>query len=184
MKSKTLFTIMFLFLGLSFSAQSQEWRKINQKYFGVKYMLPESWEVDGFGGDDWESYGSSVCQCAGTINIGNRFEEDDIFMVIYPTRENDSIDGWKRTHVWDMKFVNTGETEVVKTKHARFKKMVSKWKKETAGDRADDVVWRFTTSYKRQHYVIYFWAKPETISENKELIEKILHSIKPVKRRQ
>jgi hypothetical protein len=177
MMKRLLILLMVLQLGLF----GQKWRKVNQKYYGMTYELPSSWEVDGFGADDdWEQNGSSVCDCAGSINIGNRFQPDEIYMVVYPTKIRDSVNASKRLKVWEMVFDTTGAKSEVKTKNLSFRKIVSKWTKETAGEYADNEVWRLKAEFKNQYYILYFWAKPNVIKKNLCLLNKILESFKPV----
>ncbi len=177
---KTVILISMLIAVLA--VQAQDWVEVNQKYFGIKYRLPDSWEIDGFGGNDWESYGSSVCECAGTINIGNRFDDDEIFMVVYPTKFKDSLDIEKRRKVWDMVFDSNGEKSQIKTKNCTFEKIISKWTDGTAGKRKGWTVWQLKTNYKnKQYYVMYFWAKPEVMKNNEDLLMQILNSIKLVR---
>lgn len=177
---KILLILLVIFqLGLF----GQKWRKVNQKYYGMTYELPSSWEVDGFGSDDdWEQNGSSVCDCAGSINIGNRFEADEIYMVVYPTKIKDSLNASKRLKVWEMVFDTSGAKSEVKTKNLSFQKISSKWTKATADEYVDNEVWKLTTEFKNQYYVLYFWAKPSVMKKNASLINKILESFKPVEK--
>jgi hypothetical protein len=160
---------------------AQKWETIKQDYFGMKYKLPDSWEIDGFGGNDWEETGSSVCDCAGTINIGNRFSEKEIYMVVYPSRQKDSIDNKKRRMVWDMEFKDTINSVQIKTKYCFFTKKVSKWKEGTEENYAGSEVWQLKTSFKNQYYLIYFFAKPEVINENEPILIEIINNFQPVK---
>ena len=76
----TLSIIGFCLTQLGFS---QAWRNVSQADLNIKYKLPNSWEVDGFGAGYgyWDEGGSSGCDCAGTIYYGyNRA----LGMVIYP----------------------------------------------------------------------------------------------------
>lgn len=175
--NKIIIGLLLAHLGLF----AQKWRKVDQSYYGMTYKLPASWERDGFGADDdWESTGSSVCHCAGSINIGNRFEDDEIYMVVYPTKLKDSLNAPKRLKVWQMVFDTLGTKSKVQTKTLTFEKTVSKWTADTGQDFPDAEVWKLTTAQKGKYYVIYFWAKPEVIKKNAGIIQQILESFKPV----
>lgn len=43
----------------------------------MKYELPKNWEVDGFSS-------SSVRDCTRTINIGDLYGDDKLYMIAYP----------------------------------------------------------------------------------------------------
>lgn len=180
MKKAILFTFILL---ISFSAiYAQKWREIDQSPMGIKYKLPDTWEVDGFGSTNFDDDGSSVCDCAGTINIGNRFEENEIYMVLYPARTEESALGEKRNQVWGMVFDNNG----TKSKYVVKKKLVfdittSTFTKETEGNYPDNKVMKIILEHKKQYYVIFFWAKPEVLDQNMSTIYSILDSFKPNK---
>jgi hypothetical protein len=55
MKKLLLFSLLSLFVC---DVYAQGWRKIDQSFLGMKYKLPKSWTIDGFGYSDWEEYGS------------------------------------------------------------------------------------------------------------------------------
>jgi len=175
---KALIIIILVFVSISLF--SQNWQNIDQKYLGMKYDLPEDWEIDGFGGGCgyWEEYGSSVCYCAGTINIGKRYSEKEIFMVVYPVQIKDSVNTIKRNMVWGMIFDENGSKSIIKTKKYTFEKNVSIWKPETDYPYSGNEVWKLYTSSKNQYYIIYFWAKPEVMKENEKIIAQILESFR------
>jgi hypothetical protein len=178
---KSALVACFLIMA-SGSGYAQSWQKVDQKHYGMKYELPASWEIDGFGwAGDWEHVGSAVCECSGTINIGNRFEEDEIFMVAYPTRYKDSLDAVKRNMVWGMVFDKNGKKFTCETNQCFFHVIESKWKGETNGNDGDNVVWQLTTSGKGQYYLIYFWADQEVFKQNLKTIYRIIDSFRPVR---
>ena len=169
---------------VSSASISQSWQKVDQKHYGMKYELPVGWEIDGFGWSrDWESVGSAVCDCSGTINIGNRWEEDEIYMVVYPTKYKDSLENSKRVRVWDMVFQEKGPQRTHKTGHCLFEMQAGKWQGDVNKRFQDDEVWRAKTTAKKQHYVLYFWADPSVMEENEETIFRIIDSFHPVKAR-
>ena len=170
--------VLLLVLAAHTGVLAQTWQKVNQKQYGMVYWLPIEWEVDAFGSEsNWESGGGSVCTCAGSLNIGNRHTEEEIYMVIYPTRIKDSLTAVKRSKVWQMQIEETSVVTEFKTKRRLdFVKMISIWKPETSGDHAGKEVWRFTTYHKNKYYVMYFWAKPDVLRKYNTTINRILDS--------
>ena len=49
---RTIF-LLLLFI-INSSIYGQRMRKINMEDYGMKYSIPNDWEVDGFGGTKWE----------------------------------------------------------------------------------------------------------------------------------
>lgn len=179
---KFLFTIIsYSFIGLSFS---QSWRNVDQSDYNVKYKLPSSWEVDGFGSgfDYWDDAGSSVCSCAGTINYGY---DRKLGMVIYPF--NDQTDVVRREYVWDYHFVPSTSVQTVTSKKLSFQRVISKWEmNEGSSDEymgmLDDVVWKLTTKSGSNGLIIYFWGDASMMLANEKNLYKILDSMVMVKK--
>ncbi|NOQ72940.1 MAG: hypothetical protein GQ574_13105 [Crocinitomix sp.] len=164
---------------LSITSYGQKkWQKIDQSGYGMKYELPKDWEIDGFST-------SSVCHCAGTINSVNRFSKNEILMVAYPALSDSALYNGMRTEAWDWKFAENDERTTYKAKSLTFEKTVSKWMPESPQDDYDEYegyeVWRFTTAFKNQHYVIYFWAAEKVLSKNEKRLLEVLNRFKAVK---
>ncbi len=164
------------------SGFSQVMRKIDQSDFNVTYKLPTFWEVDGFGGgfDYWNAGGSSVCDCAGTINFAY---ERTLGMVIYPfDAESDLV---IREYIWDYHFVSGASTTSYKTKKITFEKTVSKWEKNNPADYEMETlnaeVWRFKVTGPRYGLIVYFWADPDVLHFSEKMIDKILNSMVQIK---
>ncbi len=158
-------------------------KKVEQTEMNMKYELPKTWEVDGFGGGfgDWESDGSSVCNCSGTINFG---PDRKLGMVVYPVTSRSDMK--KRENVWDCHFVATAKTSAYTSKKMTFTKSVSKWEqlgevKENA-EMMDDEVWSFNTTGPNYGFVIYFWGDKNVVNENEKIITKILDSFIQLKK--
>ena len=162
---------------------SQSWRKINQSELNIKYKLPTTWEVDGFGGyfDNWEEGGSSVCTCGGTINFG---PDRTLGMVIYPTKSNSDMT--LREYVWDYHFVPTTSVQTVTAKKISFQRVISKWELTNGSDEymgmLDDVVWQLTAKTENYGFIMYFWGDASIMLANEKTIYKILDSIVQVKK--
>lgn len=178
---KTILIIGCFLFSLGFS---QSWRSINQSDYNVKYKLPSTWEIDGFGGNEssWENPGSSVCECAGTINFG---PERKLGMVIYPNKDN--FGEQKREYVWDYHFISvSSELESYNTKKLFFNKFISKWEQPNGSDdyigMLNDEVWKFTSKSNSYGFVIYFWGDPEIVKQNETIIYQILDSFVQVKK--
>jgi hypothetical protein len=161
---------------------SQGWIKINQRDYNVTYKLPKQWEVDGFGSGfgSWDEGGSSVCDCAGTINYGlNRA----LGMVIYPYEK--TADLVKRSFVWDYQFAENTAVEQIQTKVLQFEKQVSKWNltkgTDEGMDMLDDEVWKFTFTGARYGVIIYFWGNADLMKKNAITIQRIMDSVVLVK---
>lgn len=179
-------TLLILVALIQFSAflpqqvSAQKMKKIKQSDLGVHYQLPKDWDLDRFGGYDWE-VGSAVCDCAGTINGSDRFTDNPIMMIIYPAESEELRDAKKRQMAWDLVFDPDGTTSQIKTENLTFEKTVSKWK-EGADEPYDKVeVWQLKTQAEGQYYMIYFWAKPEVMLEREAEITLILESFTPVR---
>jgi hypothetical protein len=174
MKILLVFTALIL-TSITCFGQKTKWQKVDQSYYGMKYELPDNWAIDGFGT-------SSVCHCAGTINSG-KVKKNEIFMAAYPALSDSAIHDGMRTQVWDWEFVDTNVRTTHRTKSLIFEKTVSKWTTfRTDQFRFEDSeVWRFTTSFKNQYYVLYFWADPKVLPKNEKLILEILNRFKAVK---
>jgi hypothetical protein len=182
MNKYIFYTSIFLLFAFN-QLSAQKWKKIDQSTLGFKYKLPADWPVDGFGGGDFEQNGSSVCDCAGTINIGNQGSDTaEIFMVVYPTLIKDSVDALKRKMMWGMEFDPEGTKKTVTTSKCVFQETISKWKEGLGGNYPDSEVWQFKTSFNNnQFYVIYFWARPSIMKANAATLMKIVESFTPVK---
>lgn len=168
--------IALLFSSIGVMAQSNvKWVSVDQPYYGMRYQLPEDWEVDGFSS-------SAVCNCPGTINIGDRYGENEVFMVVYPMKSENSFDSTKHTFVWSWQFQESTLQTKFKSEKLVFNQTKSSWKAETADTEEERLleVWRFTTSFKNQYYVFYFWANAELMLKNETVIYEILHRFEPV----
>jgi hypothetical protein len=176
--------ILFVAALLSFNTAlfAQGWAKINQRDYNVTYKLPKQWEVDGFGSGfgSWDEPGSSVCDCAGTINYG--FDRA-LGMVIYPFEK--TADLVKRNFVWNYEFVSKNAVISIQTKMLEFKKEISTWKLENGTDEGmnmlDDEVWKFTFTGARYGLVVYFWGDKDLMQKNSMTIQKIMDSMMLVK---
>jgi hypothetical protein len=173
---------MTVFLSLNTALFAQGWIRINQRSYNVTYKLPKQWEVDEFGSGfgNWDEGGSSVCDCAGTINYG--FDRA-LGMVIYPFEK--TADLMKRNFVWNYQFVENAAIEKIQTKVLQFERQISKWslKDGSAEDpnMLDDEVWRFTFKGARYGVVIYFWGDKDLMRKNATTIQKIMDSLVLVK---
>jgi hypothetical protein len=176
----------FIFSAIVFSifstGFSQGWRTIDQSGLNVKYKLPGSWEVDGFGGGVgyWEEAGSSVCSCAGTINFAyNR----TLGMVIYPFTA--TSDMTTREYIWDYHLVPATQSGSYATKKLSFTKTISKWKKENPADydleTLNAEVWMFKFTGPEYGWIVYFWAEPTLLHAKEKTIYMILDSFTQVK---
>lgn len=174
--------ILIFCCAISLQALGQEWQKVDQSYYGCKYELPKDASIDGFGGEDWEQVGSSVCDCAGSINSfpNSSFNPSkDVVMVLYVSRYKDSLQNDKRMHVWDMKFADTQKKSKLVTKKNKiaFEKKISTWAEGTEQEGYKDAeVWRFTTEGKGQYYMLYFIALPTIMRKNEKNILRVLDS--------
>jgi hypothetical protein len=179
---KTLYLLIAAILFTS-SSLAQDWQKVDQSEYGMKYELPKTWEIDGFGwSNDWESAGSSVCDCTGTINIGNRFTDEEIFMVVYPTRTKDSLKATKRQQVWGMTFRQTGGQDLLTTENCQFTRKIGVWDDpEPPLYYEGDIVWQMKTKKHDQYYMLYFWAKQEVWEQHENTVAKIINSFRPVR---
>ncbi|MFT5824103.1 MAG: hypothetical protein ACI8ZM_005369 [Crocinitomix sp.] len=176
MKLRLIFTTIIL---LSITTYGQKkWRKIDQGDYGMKYELPKDWDIDGFST-------SSVCHCAGTINSINRFSKNQILMAAYPALSDSALYNGMRIEVWDWRFEESDARTTYKSKFLTFEKTVSKWMPEATEDDYDEYedheVWRFTTAFKNQYYVIYFWAAKKVLSKKEKMLLEILNRFKAVK---
>ena len=175
MKTKVIL-LSSLLVGFSFYSYSQRWSKMKQDYYNMTYKIPADWWADGFGmDDDWDDGGSSVCDCAGSIN-GN--DDIDVRMAIYPFKKGQDME--KRTYVWGSKFKDAASTESLVSKYLKFKKTISTWE-EAGGDMEGNEVWRYVSDDNQYGFIIYFFGKPESLNKHQEMIEKIVKSIKPEK---
>ncbi|TNE54130.1 MAG: hypothetical protein EP338_08170 [Bacteroidetes bacterium] len=184
MKHLIVWSMLLIASGV-WGQKDEKWVSIDQSYYGMKYKLPQSWEVDGFGSSDWDDYGSSVCRCAGTINIGDRYGEKTLYMVAYPSLDLKSIREGKRSQVWDWKYDDPGTQGTMKKYgKTRWYLTRSSWTKESTKEEDGDlVVWRYITTYKKQYYVVYFWAKEDVMLEKSGEIDQILSGMKLIRRK-
>lgn len=178
------YAICFLAISFSASGYSQTWRKINQEDLNIKYKLPTTWEVDGFGGgfDYWNVAGSSVCECGGTINYG---PDRLLGMIIYPTDAKSDLKS--RDYVWDYHFVPSISVQTVTAKKISFQRVVSKWEMDSNGSdeymgMLNDVVWQLTAKGENFGFVMYFWGDASIMLANGKTIYKILDSMVQVKK--
>ena len=180
---KLIFSIIaFCVFSLGFSQTA--WTDIDQSYFNMKYKLPDSWEVDGFGSGfgSWDEDGSSVCECSGTINFGPGRK---LGMVVYPTSVK--TDPKRRENIWYYHFVPNSETSVYISKKLKFKKTISKWEQNDDvirddDDMMNDEVWRFELKNGRFGFIIYFWGDSSVMASNEKTIYEILDSLVPIKK--
>jgi len=179
----TKIILMLVLSGISLTLTAQIMRKINLEGLGMKYMVPKGWEVDPFGGIDWEQTGSSVCHCAGVINIGDYYGEEELYILFYPAASEDSLNADKRQYAWKMKFYENGVDSIseIRTEKLVFEKRVSEWSVATGSMYYGNEVWQLKTHGEGQYYMIYIWASPEVMGKNEVLIQKILESFEPIK---
>lgn len=181
--NKFFLPLLALLFSMPFNSSAQRWKKIKQSYYNMTYKLPSNWWLDGFGSEeDWEAYGSSVCECAGSINgyeeYGDEDEQEWVKMAIYPFKKG--MDMERRLMVWDAKFKPSDQVSKEKTDHLTFKKTVSTW--ETAdGEMRGNEVWQYLSDDHPYGFVIYFFGPPQYMKKNRQTIEKIIHSLKPEK---
>lgn len=165
-----LFTTLLLF---SFTLPAQKWIKVNQSYYGMKYKLPPDWAVDGFGFDNnWEGYGSSVCDCAGSINISGN---DSLHMVIYPSKKS-GVDSLKRNRIWDYTFVVAKKIDDINGKNLIFETSTGYLTCEGCSEEStkDKYTIRYFGKFKSNYYFIYFYGSETYINKNQALIHSIL----------
>ena len=146
--------LVFLFFSITFVNAQKNWNTIQQKDYGITYNLPKNWEVDNFGySENWEE-GSSVCQCAGTINGTNTFE-NKIKMVIYPINLKDTTEINKRNKVWDLEFIpSLQKKNNIKINDFIFEKTIGSWTEKNAGEFKGNEVWKYKVISKQQMYYI------------------------------
>lgn len=154
---KTAASILLLIASIPLHAQ--ELKAIDQSWMNVTYKLPIDWETDGFGSvvNNFDGAGSSVCECAGTINFGPNRE---LGMVIYPF--NEKSDTARRNSIWNFRFIESPPSSKIKTKKITFLETRSAWKTIGVLDNnmLDDTVLRYNTQSKGVNLVIYFWGDP------------------------
>jgi len=174
--------LLLLFMLVGINGFSQGWQSVDQSGYNVKYKLPDDWSIDGFGGEDWDDYGSSVCECSGTINFGG--DNGKLGMVIYPF--NNKTDGKRREKVWDYHFVDAELYQDIKTKKLTFRKEVSVWELTSGSDEymgmLDDVVWKLTAQSGKNGLIIYFWGDADLMQQNESNLLKILDSMVMIKK--
>jgi len=139
--------------------------------------------VDGFGSDFgyWDDGGSSVCDCAGTINLD---DDNKLGMVIYPT--DAKTDAKRREFVWDYHFILSGNVQTLETKKIKFEKEISKWELTEGSDEymgmLGDVVWKLTTKTDNYGLIIYIWGDEANIKKNESTLLKIVDTMVMVKK--
>lgn len=176
--------IVITSISISMSAQDTNWRQIDQSGYNMKYKLPNYWEVDGFGWDeDWDGYGSSVCHCAGTVNLYRDGWDIIIGMVVYPCHKT-GVDSLKRQKVWNYKFSNGKKAGKIKTKHLKFSKKVGSWQTDdwNMEEMKGAEVWQLIAYHDEYAFVMYFWGDKEVLKKKEKVIMKIIESFEPVKK--
>jgi len=178
MKTNFLFTFLILF---SFNCMSQKWLTVNQKYYNMKYKLPESWSVDGFGEDnDWNAEGSSVCHCAGTINLSSD-DSNKIIMVAYPCKEGD-IKSENRQKVWSYSFIPSDNKDTIKTKYMTFVRSVSDFTSYDDYYIAErDEAWQLLCDNGNNSFILYFFGSTDEMQKQKDTIMQIIRSFSVAK---
>ena len=166
--------ILILWLLPSLHAFAQKWKKVDQSWMNVTYSLPAHWETDGFGsdGNNFDGTGSSVCECAGSINFG---DDRSIGMVIYPFNKNS--DASRRMAVWDFRFKEVPNKSNFAAKAMSFEESLSVWEGEGDENMKQAVVKRYISKRKGVNVIIYFWGQAEMMKANETSIKKILQSI-------
>ena len=178
---KSLIIIIVLFsLGLKIYPQS--WRIVDQSDYNMKYKLPKSWNVDGFGAsDDWGAYGSSVCHCSGTINFSD-IDSMRVGMVVYPCLKED-VNSEKRQKVWNYEFIKQGDFDTIKTKKLTFIRQKSDFGNEDDYYNSKDYeAWQLIAYNGKFAFVIYFWGRNESMKREEKTIIKILESFIGIKK--
>ena len=152
--------------------KSKMW-KLHEKYLKIEFKIPKSWWADGFGGgeDDWDGYGSSVCECTGII-VGT--DNPDIKMVYYPMKKG--LDPERRNFVWDYKFVPAETKDKISNKYLEFEREISKWEE----DEDNFEVWRLIAKKGDYSYYVYLWAKPSVMKKKEKLLMQIVDTFKPL----
>lgn len=172
------------FLAVSLCGLSQT-VTVSQPNIGMEYEIPKTWKVQEFFKTSWEEPGgSSVCPCAGTINIlkiplgGDAF--DYIHMVAYPS-DKKGQNAEKRRGAWQYRFVPVEDADTINYSSFIWLRYKSKFIVQGGENRFKDcVVWKLESHKEKTYYTLYFWAKPATFREHQPEIEKIIASFKGI----
>ncbi|MFL5753143.1 MAG: hypothetical protein ACJ76F_07045 [Bacteroidia bacterium] len=158
---------------------------VSQPNIAMEYQIPKSWKVQEFFKTSWdEPGGSSVCPCAGTINIlkipagGDEFEY--IHMVAYPSdKKGQNVE--KRRGAWQYRFVPVENADTINYANFIWLRYTSKFVVHGGENRFKDcVVWKLESHKGKTYYTLYFWARPTVFKEHQPEIEKIIASFKGI----
>jgi hypothetical protein len=156
---------------------------VSQPNIKMEYEIPKTWKVQEFFKTGWDDpSGSSVCSCAGTINIlkiplgGDVF--DYVHMVAYPSdKKGQNVE--KRRGAWQYRFVPVENADTINYTNFIWLRYSSKFVVQGGENRfKDNIVWKYVSHYGQTYYTLYFWAKPSTFREYQPVIEKIVSSFR------
>lgn len=162
---KYLFVLLFFVLG-AFAAEAQQWKELKQAPIKLKYQIPQGWYVGGL-------MQGRACNCTGaTINTA---QDRSINMVIFSSNEVD-LDSLKKQKIWGYSFAPpSANAEKLDTEFFKFEKALSTWNEDN-----ESTVLRFAASTDDFRYLVYFWGNLSDISNNSNIIETILKSLRNI----
>ncbi len=176
------FYILFLsFVAIKSLAQDTTY---TLKDFKFSYTVPKTWKHVEFGSANWEDAGkSSVCKCAGTMDIfkiPNGDDYDYIHMVIYPSdKKGQNVE--KRRGAWQYRFVPVEDGDSLKTNSLLWTRFTSKFTTTGGENRFKDYkVWQLKSRFGNTYYTMFIWAKPTIFKDYEGKIENIVKTISPI----
>ncbi len=176
------FTIVFVFISSLCFAQN----KLSYPDLNIEYELPSNWETKPFFKVNWETPGgNNLCQCAGVINsykVPGGGDFDYIYLSVYPS-DRRGANAEKRQGVWQYKFVPTEKMDTVKTDYLVWEKHTSKLKPYGSSDNRfkDFVAYKYDSHFGTTYFTMFIWAKPYMMQQYKDVLDKIVASMKAIK---
>ena len=113
------------------------------------------------------------------MKIPNGDDFDYLHMVVYPS-DKKGLANPMRSQVWQYKIVATGAGDSLHTPHLQWVHYSGKLTVSGENRFKDCIAWKYQTHTPKAYYTVYFWAKPEIMTQYKGVIEKIMQSFKAI----
>lgn len=169
--------ILSYFLLISVSIQSQT---VKSKSLQLKYITPEGWNVEEFGGKtSWDESGNSLCKCSG-VYFSKSHKDGKLNVVIYPSNVF-GLDSIKRNMVGNLRFENVEKYDKTRNKAFSFEKRRSNFHDAKSNKKLYDVI-KYKAKVDDHYYIIYTWQESMNMmspNTEKELFE-VINAIEPL----
>ncbi len=147
------------------------------KNMKVKYILPEGWNVEEFGGKSpWEDPGNMLCKCSG-LHFFKSQKDGKMNVVLYPSTAS-GLDSTKRDAVGNLKFVNVEKFDRVRHNDVSLERRKSNFTDSKTKAKSFEA-FRYFAKVDDHYYIIYAWQENMQLlnSTNEKELQEMVKAI-------